>query len=333
MTKYALIQRFQSAGFGSHVLTALEGIYQAERAGLIPIVDYRRGSNYYRQKEGENVWDLYFDQLYKAEDIRDNFVIYRYAYKPCPDAIVYGLKNFSNIKGHFDANNAKVMAPFARRCLTTKREIWDRFEDMVRRYDIDFDNTIAVCYRGTDKFLDAPHVGYVRYLHAVDRLLRLNRGARLYVQTDEKEFRDFITARYPNSFYVSEFPVSQKGGAVRHLMADATGYSLGVEALLMILLLSRCRFLVKNSSSLSDVAAYLKGDDNIIHVFSSWQERFYNYLMTNNELKPTVFKRFWHKLIRNTCRVTGALMAHFPGRLYIKGLEGKKKSANMGKNP
>jgi hypothetical protein len=205
MVKYALIQRFQSAGFGSHVLTALEGIYQAQGEGFIPVVDYRKGMDFYREQDGENVWDLYFDQPYKAEGLPDDFLVYRYP-------ATYCLENFTNPKNCFDAAKMKALAPFVREHLKVKREILDKFEGIVRRYNIDFNSTIAVAYRGLDKVFEAPRVSYGRYKPVIDKLLKANSGMRIYIQTDEVEFRDFIARRYPNSFYISEFHVSKKGG-------------------------------------------------------------------------------------------------------------------------
>ena len=76
-TKFALIKRTENAGFFSYVQTTLEYMHRAIDNGLIPVVDYRKGMDFYRAGDKpHNVWNLYFEQPYNPEDITRDFVEY-----------------------------------------------------------------------------------------------------------------------------------------------------------------------------------------------------------------------------------------------------------------
>ncbi|NQU81206.1 MAG: hypothetical protein HQ543_06775 [Bacteroidetes bacterium] len=270
MNKYALIQRNDNVGFFSHVQTTLEGIHDAIENNLIPVADYRKGMEYYRDHgKPHNIWDLYFEQPYKAEDIIEDFIIYNFdAVKRCP---IFMRNNV------FDIKRIMFLRPFVTKHLKVKTTILNRLDSIANKYDFNFDNTIGVCHRGTDRG-ETPHVEYARYLPVINKLLSANRKLRIYIQSDEIEFVDFIRSRYPNSFHILDFQISSKTGSVVHKTNKKSGYEMGIDCVLMMLLLSKCNYLVKNFSNLTDFAAYFKKDNNIIHIFSSQKEKFKNYL-------------------------------------------------------
>lgn len=298
MNKYALIQRSCDAGFFSYVQTALEGIHNAIENNLIPVVDYRKGMEHYKAHDKpHNVWDLYFEQPYKAEDITKDFIEYKYGYTEGYIGRCKFMKN--NV---FDIKEIMSLRPFVVKHLKVKAIILNRLNITANKYKFNFDNTIGVCYRGTDR-KETPRVEYVRYLPVINKLLKANRKLRIYIQSDEIEFVDFIKSRYPNSFYILDFQISSKGGSVVHKINKKSGYEMGIDCVLMMLLLSKCKYMVKNFSNLTDFTAYFKKDNNIIHIFSNQKEKIRNDLNKSLEYEPNILKRIQYIIIANSYKI------------------------------
>ena len=124
--------------------------------------------------------------------------------------------------------------------------------------------TIGIHYRGTDKKVLYPYVSpsYTVFNDYINRVLEKYRpsGYRIFVASDELEFIDWIMEKHGDHIFFwedaprlsSQDPEASKGGT--HKSSLFSNYKKGETAVIDCLLLSRCSYLIKNRSSLSDAS-------------------------------------------------------------------------------
>lgn len=132
------------------------------------------------------------------------------------------------------------------------------------------DTMVGVHYRGTDKSCEAERVDAAT---VVDTLQELAGGLReidpwkpvsFYVATDESRFVDFMRERFgPERVQLN--PRSERSGESRPVhLSPAASFERARDAVVDMLLLSRCSILVRTSSFLSGWAAVLARQQQVL---------------------------------------------------------------------
>lgn len=142
-----------------------------------------------------------------------------------------------------------------------------RAEGLIAKYNIDFDNTFALSWRGCDSVDDGrPRQPIETYFPHMDKVLEKEPNLRIFATAEETTVVDKVKARYPQTFEITEF-FSAPWGYKQHseYINPASGYERGMQTCCMIYILSRCKHYIKNRSNMSCTAGYLsKG--NIIYM-------------------------------------------------------------------
>jgi len=134
---------------------------------------------------------------------------------------------------------------------------------------------VGVHYRGTDSahsvfgLLNDAHVGRVPYGVYADEVRRVIARAaparhQIVVATDEADFVEFMRTEFGDSavLYAEDAPRARAGGPPVHFDASlgVSNYQKGKAGLIDCLLLSRCDYLVKGRSNLSDASLVFNVD-------------------------------------------------------------------------
>lgn len=142
---------------------------------------------------------------------------------------------------------------------------------------------IGVHYRGTDKVMLWPYAvpSYEALGEEIDRIRanyisretaagRVAKPVWVYMATDEKEARNWVAAKYPGRVLTwagSARILVSKGDAMAQLLGShktasgATAFQKGESVVMDTFLLGRTQHLIKNKSSVSDVAMQLLDED------------------------------------------------------------------------
>ena len=116
----------------------------------------------------------------------------------------YQFMDYSSIK--FD-----ILGPLISKYFTPSSTICDKIETLIEKYNIDFDNTCSIMYRGSDKICETNLPTYIEFLEKA-RLLKnklKNNNLKFLLQTDEQEFIDTFLKDPeigPLCFFFSEVP-------------------------------------------------------------------------------------------------------------------------------
>ncbi len=236
----------RSIGFFGHctiTLWALTSIHPSDRFVRVnwATQDIWRDSDQAR----ENLFDLYFDQNAKADP-------HQLSYLPPLD--YHGV--YSSLP--FDR-----LSPYVQNYFLPSNAVRQRQEELVRKYNIDYEKTVALWYRGSDKFLELSTISPRYHILETQRLLVNDSDLRVLVQTDQEQVRDFcIEYLRERAFYFNELPFTSSLVGVHHIPAESRGISnfqFGITLLAVANIIARCRYVVASTGQLGLWAFLYRG--------------------------------------------------------------------------
>lgn len=123
------------------------------------------------------------------------------------------------------------------------------------------DAAIGVHFRGTDKALEARLATSVQIVDAIGRVRAETGWTRLFLATDEPAFEAALRAALPDMTILTYAyaGITTAAGVPVHF-SDADGHAKAMDAMMLILLLSRCGWLVRTPSYLSSWSQLLNPD-------------------------------------------------------------------------
>lgn len=296
MKRGVKIVRTDTRGFFANYITTLNQCLTLEEIDLVPVIDYTTGFNEYRNAEHQdiNIWKLYFKYEQPNCEIIDiwNWSLDRFTKKYHRPKLYF---SGGGIQDGFEHTNIFDYRSIIDRLFKPHPSIITDLNNILSTYNLDVSNCIGVCYRGTDKDTECTRVSYTKVIEIINSILEKDPDVKIYVQTDEIEFLDYVNRIYNNKcISINEFLISSRkinvpvhmlneminGRLVRDDVPSElinhhkfkvlrgrskTGYQLGKDCMVMMLLLSKCKYLIKTPSGLSSVSCLYrdKGMENV----------------------------------------------------------------------
>jgi hypothetical protein len=156
----------------------------------------------------------------------------------------FKFKTPENYRPSYEPSLLSEWGKTLKRYAKPKQFIMDQIEKISNEYDIP--NATCVYFRGTD-MLDRPRVAFSSYLEKIPP------EGKLWIQSDEIDFIDFMMKRCPSrAFVINGFTFSKR--AIHHdgRMNDA------IEILVIIHLMAAAKILIANQSNVPWVALMLR---------------------------------------------------------------------------
>lgn len=107
--------------------------------------------------------------------------------------------------------NFPILNQFRDKYFAPSKYVNEIVYNLIRKYDIDFDNTCAVVYRGNDKAREMQIAPYSEFIHkaqevndSIFKMKGLSGHMKYFVLPDETEFLEAFTKSVPNSFCPSD---------------------------------------------------------------------------------------------------------------------------------
>lgn len=146
-------------------------------------------------------------------------------------------------------------------------EIRAHVRAMEMKYHLQYEHICVLFYRGNDKNRETTKCGYYEYLVHANRLLQKDPALVFLVQSDETEFIEFMTAKFPtNSFcFKDEIRHMKKcNDTVDHTM-NSRNYEFSKKYLAITILMSKCKHVICGSGNCDMwIMFYRGGATNVI---------------------------------------------------------------------
>jgi len=120
-----------------------------------------------------------------------------------------------------------------------------------KEYKIAELNTIAVCYRGTDKFKEVPPTPLSKYFDTIEELIEKEENWQVLIQTDQKQVCEIFLERYREKcIYIKELPVTTGRIAIHNDQKACGNREIFAENLCaMCLALSKSKYLITHTGN------------------------------------------------------------------------------------
>ena len=159
--------------------------------------------------------------------------------------------------------------PFIKKYFTPSKYIIQIVKNFQQEYDINFEKTIAVFYRGTDKAKETKIASYDVFIEKAKEILQKNPNNKFLLQTDEEEFLDLFYKNFPNTFYIKKIPQGNKNNqvCVDRIVQGSDKFDLACNFFASIILMSKCNNIITHSGNGSSWVHIYRENSNNIYQF------------------------------------------------------------------
>ena len=236
------------------------------RKKIPDIMDSSQQFEWYKVKgkESEDITFDYFENYNNIEmpEIKTNISFYHdHQFKPYEELDYNGI--IPLIKKYFSPSN-KI------------KEIIDNIE---KKYNLDYNNTCVLFYRGNDKNTETKICQYEEYLKYSDEILEKHPNTKFLIQSDETEFIEFMTKMYPdNSFYFKdEIRHIKKCNSTVDIEMQETNNLFSKYFLAITIIMSKCKYLIFGTGNCSMWIVFFRGHNN--NTIQNFKNKWYNYYL------------------------------------------------------
>ena len=206
---------------------------------------------------------------YKNDKNKDITFDYFEHYENIPDVNIIHPINYH--WGHQFINYAsldyKCITPLIKKYFSPSAEINKIINNIEKKYNLLYENICVLFYRGNDKNRETKICSYDEYLIYVNQLLKKNQKLVFLVQSDETEFIEFMTNKFPNnSFYFNdEIRHMKKCNDTVDLKMRSQNYEFSKKYLAITIIMSKCKYIICGSGNCSEwIMFYRENNKNVI---------------------------------------------------------------------
>lgn len=233
-----MIKISHNAGFFSCCSVKLHRIVEFINSNKIPpdIVD---SSQQFRLYKKDKDTDITFDFFEHYNHVTDVEIIYPINYRHNHQYSDYS---------HLDY---KGITPLIKKYFSPSVEINAIVNNIEQKYNLLYENICVLFYRGNDKNRETTKCSYDEYLNYAYQLLKKNSNIVFLIQSDETEFIEFITDKFPdNSFYFKdEIRHMRKCNDTVDKKMKSQNYDFSKKYLAITFIMSRCKYIICGSGN------------------------------------------------------------------------------------
>jgi hypothetical protein len=250
-----------NAGFFSCCSVRLDNIisYFNTNKKLPVIVDSSMQFSWYKTDRSQDLTPEYFNDYNTYGPIAHTHHIDYFEH--------YQYKNYSTLRYN-------DIAPFIEKYFSPSLEIKKSIAGLEQKYNINYDNICVLFYRGNDKITETQLSSYDAYITHSKEILSKNPDTIFFIQSDETEFIEVMTAKFPNnSFYMKD--------EIRHMKRCRNTVDICMKSdilnfsklyLAITIIMSKCKYIVCGSGNCSIWILFYRGHANNVYQYlnGSW---------------------------------------------------------------
>ena len=245
-------------GFFSNCSMALYEINNfIKENNLNPELDMSKSFSWYKDANGEiDVYKLCFSQSFAKQGINT------FEFEPSQhDNNLHLKRNRGGKKfkrhdsfymSHRMYTNTFIQStlPIVKRYFSPSEYILNLKEQYIQKYSISTKNTLAICYRGTDKKRELPTLDFNLYTDYSKGVLNKNKNlTNVLVQSDQSQFVNFCKDELSgwNVFQINEIPTTSSDKQIS--FTTSKKQDLATNFLASLLIISKCNFVINHTGN------------------------------------------------------------------------------------
>jgi len=149
-----------------------------------------------------------------------------------------------------------------------------KMDELIKKYSIDFDNTLVIYYRGTDKWTEVPPLDISLFIKEAKKILKKEPMLKVLVQTDDYFAQEECKKEFgKKAIVLDDLPATKEKKAI-HLLTTKERGSLNKEFnltfLAVVLLMSKCKYVINSLGNVSLWTVFFRGNvNNIVQLLPS----------------------------------------------------------------
>lgn len=161
------------------------------------------------------------------------------------------------------------IAPFLATYYMPSKKVGDTMHIYESKYNLDFNNTCGIFYRGNDKKRECDLTPYQEFIDKAREIEQENPGITFLVQPDETEFLQAFTKAFPGKcVWFEETPhMRKKDSAIFYELPPEKKTEHGIFFLAAVLTLGKCKHLITHSGNGGMWAVLYRGGFEGVHQF------------------------------------------------------------------
>jgi hypothetical protein len=209
----------------------------------LPLSDSSNSFSWYKRNKLDITYD-YFEPNINQDEI-----------KPIDYKESYQFIDYSNLDYNVTSIVNKYFSP--------SPQIKELINSMEVKYNLDYNNICVLFYRGNDKITETKLCEYNDYLIYANQIMHDNPNVIFLIQSDETEFIQFMTMRFPNSFFFKDEARHMKkcNSTVDHVMYQ-TNHLFSKYYLAITIIMSKCKYIICGSGNCSIWIMLYRGNNN-----------------------------------------------------------------------
>jgi hypothetical protein len=219
--------------------------------------------HFYKNKSDEKQ-DITFKYFEHYETIKDFEVSIPIKYHYDDQFENYAMLDFEHI------------LPIVKKYFSPSSKVNDIVEILSRKYNIIYENTIAVYYRGSDKYIETKLASFDDFYGKITDILKINTNLQILVQSDSAQFIDYMKNKNLQNIIIiheNKTTYTNSGIHISNLSND-TNYDDMFWFFSTIIIMSKCKYVVCGSSNGSMWLVLYRG--NCVNVFQSLDKKWIN---------------------------------------------------------
>jgi hypothetical protein len=267
-----------NSGFFSCCTARLRNILEFHHNNkILPFVDSSEQWELYKDDGIENIqqWWGGTVEIYNNNDITNKF------FKIHKDIKDFPSQSFSEFCDHpmvcnddQYTNYHKINYNYVNKVIDLYFNLSDEIiqikKDLIKKYKIEPQSLITICYRGNDKYLETNLPNYDEMLRKLEEIKNKKPNHSILVQSDEKEFNDFILKKFPKSIIIEEtVKLSKTTNAVQYTINKGERTKNAQIFLSVMALISESSEVILNSGNVGLWICLLRKNSNNVHQYLS----------------------------------------------------------------
>jgi hypothetical protein len=250
-----MIKTTHNAGFFSCCSVKLHEIVDFINSNkkLPDSVDSSQQFEWYKNDKNKDT-DITFDYFENYNNITDVDVIHPINYHNS-----HQFKNYNDL----DYN---CLTPLIKKYFSPSVKINEIVNNIENKYNIVHDNTIAVYYRGTDKYSETKLAPFDEFYKQIIQMVNINTNIKILLQSDSARFIDYINDKnLKNIVIINENISSYTNNGIHNEQSSNTNYYHMLNFLSTIIILSKCKYIICSSGNCSIWIMFYRGNNkNVI---------------------------------------------------------------------
>ena len=255
-----------NSGFFSNCTISLYGIvtYFNHFRKMPEKIDFSQTFKNFRSKQNLNSYTDYFQPNLTIEIEYHNEINFR-----ALSIFDYQLESFEQI------------TPLIQRYFSPAEAVLQKVDILMKKWKVQPEKTIAVCYRGTDKYRDTGLATFEDFIEKAQFFQRQYPDYHILIQTDQAQFWDIAVENLKNIYRFSETPFTSSNKVMHEIISDEDKVEWTQWFVAATIVISRCAFIINHSGnvgrwiclyrqSANNMTQYLREKNSISHTDGHW---------------------------------------------------------------